>query len=998
MKHTLTFLSTLLLAVVAVQAQEPVSFSREIRPILSDNCFSCHGPDEQQRKAGLRLDVREAALKAAKSGAFAIVPGDVKKSALLKRVNSSDLDEVMPPPKSHKVLTSAQKLKLRQWIAQGAKYEEHWSFVAFAPVKLPAVRRKDWPRNPLDHFVLSRLESAALAPSTEAAKAVLIRRVTLDLTGLPPTLAEVDAFVADTTAQAYEKVVDRLLKSPRYGERMAIDWLDAARYADSNGYQVDRDRELWPWRDWVIRAFNDNKPFDQFTIEQLAGDLLPNATLEQKVATGFHRNHMLNEEGGIIAEEFLAEYTADRVETTAAVWLGQTFNCCRCHDHKFDPFTQRDFYSLKAFFHNLPEKGVGIYANPIRQNAPPFVKLPSPETEAKLAALNGRLKTVNDQLSALTNRSVSGIEEWSQRVSSAVVKWEPVQLLTASGGDQPPVIDATVATLEVGPQETRPNTLKLTARLPAGRITALRLECGTTATAASFQWSELKVAQHKLRATAWGDSLASTETEKVLDNDRKTRAVLSLKPDRPVQAVFEFEPALAPTNASREVQIEIGVENAGGPSRWRLFVTEAQPEVLTPAAVEAITKKEPASRAAAENKQLAAFRISQQPEHRTFNDELGSLKKQVAAAENEIPTTLVMEEQKEPRPTFILMRGAYDKPGTSVTAATPAVLPALAPELPRNRLGLAKWLVSSQNPLTARVIVNRFWQQVFGTGLVKTSEDFGSQGALPSHPELLDWLAQEFIRSGWDVKHLMRLMVTSATYRQGSRLTPALRERDLENRLLARGPRHRLMGEFIRDQALAASGLLLDQLGGPSVKPYHPPGLYEQITAGNGYNTYVPGKGDDLRRRSLYTYWKRSVPHPAMLLFDAPFRESCTLRRPRTNTPLQALNLLNDPTYVEAARFLAQRMMKEGGSTEETRLIAGFRLLLTRPPSPAELKVLQAAYERARTDFTKDMEAAKLLLAVGSAGYDATLNLAELAAYTTVASTLLNLDEAVTKQ
>lgn len=997
MKRILTILSVLLLVATAVQAQGLVSFSREIRPILSDNCFSCHGPDEKQRKAGLRLDVRDEALKAAKSGAFAIVPGEVKKSALLKRINSADPGEAMPPPKAHKVLTSAQKLKLRQWIAQGAKYEEHWSFVAFAPVKLPAVRRRDWPRNPLDHFVLSRMESAALAPSTEAAKEVLIRRVTLDLTGLPPTLAEVDAFVADTSAQGFEKVVDRLLKSPRYGERMAIDWLDAARYADSNGYQVDRDRELWPWRDWVIRAFNDNKPFDQFTIEQLAGDLLPNATLEQKVATGFHRNHMLNEEGGIIAEEFLAEYTADRVETTAAVWLGQTFNCCRCHDHKFDPFTQRDFYSLKAFFHNVPERGVGIYANPIRQNAPPFVKLPSPATEAKLAALNGKLKLVNDQLTALTNRSVGGIEEWSQRVDRAVVKWEPVHMLAASGGDQPPVIDATATTLEVGPQETRPNTLKLTARLPAGRITALRIECGTTASSASFQWSELKVAQHKLRATAWGDSLATTEIEKVLDNDRKTRTVLSLKPERPVHAVFEFEPALA-ADASREVHIEIGVDNAGGPSRWRLFVTEAEPEVLTPAAVEAVAKKGPASRSAAENKQLAAFRISQQPEHRTLNDELGTLKKQVVAAENEIPTSLVMEEQKEPRPTFILMRGAYDKPGTAVTAATPSVLPALAPELPHNRLGLARWLVSPQNPLTARVTVNRFWQQVFGTGLVKTSEDFGSQGALPSHPELLDWMAQEFIRSGWDVKQLMRLMVTSATYRQGSRHTPALRERDPENRLLARGPRHRLMGEFIRDQALSASGLLLDQLGGPSVKPYHPPGLYEQITAGNGYNTYVPGKGDELRRRSLYTYWKRSVPHPAMLLFDAPFRESCTLRRPRTNTPLQALNLMNDPTYVEAARFLAQRMMREGGGTEDSRLTMGFRLLLTRPPSPAELKVLRAAYERARSDFAKDTEAAKSLLAVGSAEFDAKLNLTELAAYTTVASTMLNLDEAVTKE
>ena len=991
-------LAALLLATMPAQSQAPVSFSREIRPILSDNCFSCHGADVKQRKSGLRLDVREEALQAAKSGGIAIVPGEVKKSALLTRINSSDTDDVMPPAKSHKTLTVAQKAKLRQWIEEGAKYEEQWSFAALVPVNVPSVQRGGWSRNPLDQFVLERLELAGLAPSAEATKETLIRRVTLDLTGLPPTLAEVDAFVADESPQAYEQVVERLLKSPRYGERMAIDWLDAARYADSNGYQVDRDRELWPWRDWVIRAFNNNQPFDQFTIEQLAGDLLPNATLEQKIATGFHRNHMLNEEGGIIAEEFLAEYTADRVETTAAVWLGQTFNCCRCHDHKFDPFTQRDFYSLKAFFHNVPEKGVGIYSNPIRQNAPPFVKLPTLEVEAKLAALNARVMAVTNQIAALTGKSAAGIEEWSRRVAAGVVKWEVLELVAASGGDQPPSIDLASSTLVVAPQETRANTLKITARLPRGRFTALRIECATTAASASFQWSELKVVKHRLRATAWGDSLASTEIEKVLDNDRKTRVALSMKPERPVQAVFELESALGAADSESELQIEIGVENAGGPSRWRVLVTDAEADVLAPSSVLVIAKKEAASRTAAESKQLAAFRISQQPAHRTLSGELSALKKQVATAENEIPTTLVMEEQKEPRPTFILMRGAYDKPAAAVTAATPAALPPLANDLPRNRLGLAKWLVSPLNPLTARVTVNRFWQQVFGTGLVKTSEDFGSQGALPSHPELLDWLAQEFIQSGWDTKQLMKLMVTSATYRQRSQHTPRGHERDPENQLLARGPRHRLMGEFVRDQALAASGLLLEKTGGPSVKPYHPPGLYEQITAGNGYNTYVPGKGEDLHRRSLYTYWKRSVPHPAMLLFDAPFRESCTLRRPRTNTALQALNLMNDPTYVEASRFLAQRMMRDGGDRVDARLTHGFRLLLARPPQPAELAVLRTAYERARADFAKDVEAAKSLLAVGAAGVDVKLNAAELAAFTAVASTLLNLDEAVTKE
>ncbi len=755
-----------------------IEFNRDIRPILSDACFHCHGPDKNVRKGELRLDVREEAIKAAESGEFPIVPGQPGKSELVRRILSDDRDEQMPPAKAHKTLTAAQKDRLRMWIAQGAEYQIHW---AYLPVKRPAAPALA--AHPVDAFIRQRLAAEKLQPAPEAYKSTLIRRVTLDLTGLPPTPAEVDAFVNDAAPGAYERVVDRLLASPHFGERMAVDWLDAARFADTNGYQVDRDRTLYAWRDWVIEAFNENKRFDQFTIEQIAGDLLPDATRDQRIATGFHRNHMINEEGGITPEEFLAEYTADRVETTATVWLAQTFNCTRCHDHKFDPFTQRDFYSLKAFFHNVSEKGVGDYSKPASMSSPPFLPLPAPEMEAKIAALKADIH----------------------------------------------------------------------------------------------------------------------------------------------QASRDEEPG---------------------------------------------------------EKERAA-----------------ELTKTLTQIEKSIPVTMVMDEAK-PRDTFILLRGEFDKNGEKVTATTPASLPPMHAELPRNRLGLARWLVDPANPLPARVTVNRFWQMLFGTGLVRTAEDFGSQGEPPSHPDLIDWLAAEFISSGWDVKAMVRMLATSETYRQSSKLTPAAHERDPDNRLLARGPRFRLQGEFVRDQALAASGLLVRKIGGPSVKPYHPPGIYEQVVnqRDNPKATYTQDSGEALHRRSLYTYWKRSVPNPAMLIFDAPFRETCTLRRPRTNTPLQALNLLNDPTYVEASRLLAQRMLREGGESPESRLAFGFRLVTARTPRPAEMAILKASLERTLREFQSDPASATSFLKVGEAATDATLSAPELAAYTTLASTLLNLDEAVTKE
>lgn len=955
MKPALTLILCLPLLTLSAA---PVGYNREVRPVLSDHCFACHGPDAANRKAGLRLDQ----------------PGDWDREEFIRRILTTDPDEVMPPPKAHKALSASQQQILRRWIEEGSRYESHWSFVP--PVKAT-------PSTGIDDFIRAALPARGLHPAPRADQTTLVRRVALDLTGLPPTLEEQQRFAPP---DSYEAMVDHFLAKPAFGEHMAVAWLDAARYADTNGYQVDRDRELWPWRDWVVRAFNANLPFDRFTIEQLAGDLLPGATLDQRIATGFHRNHMFNEEGGIIAEEFLAEYTADRVETTAAVWLGQTFNCCRCHDHKFDPFTQRDFYAMKAFFHNVPERGVGIYGNPVRTNAPPFLKLPSPELEARINSLNGRLKDVEEHQKRFTSED---LEPWAQRLAQTSIDWQILPPVKATGGDQPPRIEGDAVV--VGPQETRPNDLSLTLRLPTAKLTGLRIECATADASASFQWSELRIPHARARAL-------EPAFLNLLDNDRRTRSPLSISPGKPVQALFELEGELA----GGELTLTLGVENAGGSTRWRVFVTTAPRELLVPDSLVAVAKTPAASRSPQDQKLLTGFRLSQLPEYRRLSDEAVALRREIAAAEGEIPTTLVMEEQKDPRPTFVLLRGAYDKPGERVAPATPAVLPKPAADVPGNRLGLARWLVAPENPLTARVTVNRFWQQLFGAGLVRSSEDFGSQGDLPSHPELLDWLAVTFRESGWDVKGLLKLLVMSETYRQSSRCPDdaAAREADPANVWLARASRHRLPAEVIRDQALAASGLLVGKMGGPAVKPYHPPGLYEQVVAqrDNPKATYQQGTGEDLHRRSLYTYWKRSVPHPGMLLFDAPFREVCAMRRTRSNTPLQALNLMNDPTYVESARFLALRMIGEGGATPESRVAHGCRLVLARPPAPAEKAVLLAALQRALSDFGRDPASATEFLSVGEKKTVAPASPAEVAAYTLLASTLLNLDETISRE
>lgn len=988
----------------AAAPQDKIQFNRDIRPILSDNCFYCHGFDPKNRKADLRLDTFDGATED-HDGAKAIVPGDITKSTLWTRINSTDADEVMPPPKAHKTITAAQKDTLKRWIEQGATYEKHWAFQPIIAAHPPRVQKQDWPRNPIDSFVLARLEKEGHSPSPAASKAILLRRLTLDLTGLAPTPEQAAAYLADPSPTATNQLIDRLLASPHFGERMAIDWMDAARYADSNGYQVDRDREMWPWRDWVITAFNENKPFDQFTIEQIAGDLLPNATLQQKLATGFNRNHMINEEGGIIPEEFLAEYTADRVETTAAVWLGQTFNCCRCHDHKFDPFTQRDFYSLKAFFHNVPEQGIGKRSSKSNASSPPVLAAPAPELDAKQAELKQQKAALEENRAARIKLERPGFEAWIERLKTQSVQWSllPASSAKAEGLE----VSIEDGQTRIGPQ-IGDGLWRVSIQTPptAANITAVRLVTAPIGDTSQFRWTRLRLAagsvegSHniELEPIAYGDAQPPASLIRLLEPDNIEPLGLNAKAKQHASGVFRIRPSAIPDSSS-SLTFDIGTRANTDLIHLRLEVTSADAELLVPSHIVALANKPAEERSEKETSTLLETFKSLAPEVVSIDAALLRTNRQLAKVVDAYPSSMVMAEMDKPRDTFILVRGQYDKRGDRVTANTPAVLPAMSDNLPKNRLGLAQWLVDPANPLPARVMINRLWQQLFGVGLVKTSEDFGSQGQPPSHPELLDWLANEFIQSGWDIKHMVRLLVTSATYQQQSNLTPILKERDPENTLLARGARFRLMGEIVRDQALSVSGLLVPKLGGPPVRPYHPAGLYEQMvpTSPDTVKTYLRDHGESLYRRSLYTYWKRSIPHPAMLSFGTPFREVCTMQRPRSNTPLQALNLMNDETYVEAARFLAERMISEGGAPLPSKLQHGVRLVLTRDASEKEIAILERGYQQALEDFKAHPERATALLHVGERPSNPTLNPAELAAFTTMANTLLCMDETVTK-
>jgi hypothetical protein len=1091
-------LSYLILRESAASAQlapaaKTVDFNRDIRPILSDTCFTCHGPDEASRMAGLRLDTREGDESpfAERDGYRIIVPGNSSESRLYQKISAEDETVRMPPSFSNRTLTEKQIELIRQWIDEGARWETHWAFVPPTRPPLPRVRDESWPRNGIDNFILARLESEGRKPSHETEKVILLRRVTLDLTGLPPTPTEVDAFLADNSADAYEKKVDQLLQSPHYGERMAMYWLDLARYSDTHGFHIDSHRDMWAWRDWVINAFNRNMPFDQFTIEQLAGDLLPTPTVEQQIATGFNRNHMINFEGGAIPEEYHNEYVVDRIEATSTTWMGLTMSCARCHDHKHDPVRQKDFYRFYAFFNNVPEKGL----DGITGNAGPVAQLPSPEQRSRLEELTANIRAIEKEMPEEKIRTLESA--WKVTALSSVPT-PPTEGLVAhyefdrhladtSGRYHHGAVRRGKVTFGAGPvgdaadfngetqldlanagsfDGTDPFSLALWVN-PGAKyaMTLIQKVDGSEdhrGFEVAFDESETvgiqKRAAHvivRLIHRLPDDSIQIRTKERILDTwhhlavnyDGSGKVVgLRLFIDGKLQEVEIIQDHLTGSIVN-DSPLEIGNEEIGKPFKGQIDDLRIYSRQLTPSEFEQLAVHQPIrsllasppgacaqvepipeieetaqaekdplteqaqqdtpayqakQRCLAEQNKLPDYFLSWSApdELKRHYAELKRLKKQKEELERAIPTSMVMKEMGTPRETFVLARGDYRNKGEKVSPGVPTVLPPLPKDAPLNRLGLAEWLVSPSHPLTARVAVNNFWQMYFGTGLVKTAENFGSQGEPPSHPELLDWLATEFIRTGWDVKAMQRLIVTSATYRQSSRARPELLEKDPENRLLARGPRFRLPAEVVRDNALFASGLLNDEIGGPSVFPYQPPGLWEEMAFGEGFSAqiYAPSHGKDLYRRSMYTFWKRTVPPPSLGTFDAPDREKCTARRLLTNTPLQALVLMNDPTYVEAARALAQRTVTEAGRNPAHRIRYAFRLATAREPDQREMQLLQNLARQELSHYRRDKDAALKLLGVGESSVDPKLNPSELAAWTTVASAILNLDETITKE
>lgn len=1035
-----------------------IDYNLHIKPIISDKCFACHGPDKASQKAGLALHTSERAYAELEEnpGHFAIVKGNVDNSEVVKRIMSKDQEEKMPPVESNLKLTDHERQLIVKWIEQGAEYKPHWSLIPVGKPTIPEVKNEAWPSNPIDNFILSKIESAGLEPEERASKEKLIRRASFDITGLPPTIEEIDEFLSDESENAYEKVVDRLLGSVAYGEHMASRWLDISRYADSHGYQDDFYRSMWAWREWVIKAYNENKPFDEFLTWQMAGDLLPDATYEQKLATGFNRNHSINQEGGIIEEEFKVEYVADRANTLGTAVLGLTVECARCHDHKYDPISQKNYYQLYGFFNSVPQEGKGR----LMGAAPgPAVKYPEEklnELRAYLTEINiKQTKTIFERKQEVYSNQLQDEKFAAWRASYAPennntpslrnvpVSHFPFDDLDDSSHTDEWNISDKQKQLEI----IRPNTGKYGKGLFINRGQNYELgksqfinesepftlsfwffnkfKNGKTILSKINEQSKsgIKIETHSgyihiLTPVSAKNSDNRLISDKLIPDGKWTHLSVAYNGNgslsgislyvngQPMVLNGDLEQAFTKTSPNAPLTVAAGNGLAGsGIDEIYLFDKELNNQeilsVVNYNPIDALMQKEFAD-LRDEDKNLITDHFLYH-EDREFQIALRNLesvrfKKLDVPDEGEVKT-MVMADLPEPNKTYILNRGAYDAPGEEVLPGTPEAVMAFSDSLPKNRLGLAKWLVDPKNPLPSRVAVNRYWHYIFGRGIVKTVDDFGNQGALPSHPELLDWLAGYFMENGWNTKEMIKMMVMSSTYQQKSEVSKEKRERDLENVYLARGPRYRMTVEMMRDQALAASGLLNTKVGGPSVRPYQPDNLWSAITGGGAgpLAKFVLDVSEDLYRRSLYTFWKRTVPPPSMLSFDAATRDRCIVNRQSTNTPLQALVLLNDPQYMEAARVMAQDLLTDQQPVE-SNITTAYRKLTGRKPGENELKTLMDVFNDGLDSFNKNPELIPELLEIGEYPIDESLDQKLLAAHTYTISTILNLDETITKE
>lgn len=1042
--HGIVFALVATIGFSSLSADEQVDFNRDIRPILSDKCFLCHGPDDSGRQADLRLDLEESAHE------FAFVPGSLADSEAWSRIISDDTDSIMPPPHSHKQLDEAEKNLFKRWIESGAEYKQHWSYLSVIRPEVPSVATERFSNAAIDAFVFQCMQIDGLKPSEEAKREVLIRRVTLDLTGLPPTIEEVQNFLADQSPVAYEKVVDRLLASPRYGERMALDWLDIARYGDTSVFHADGPREMWRWRDWVIGAYNDNMPFDQFTIKQLAGDLLPNKTVDDEVASGFNRNNASTDEGGAIAEEFRIEYAVDRVKTTSMVWLGLSMECAQCHDHKYDPISQEDYYKFFAFFNQAADPGMQSRQG----NQEPLVQILDDDKMAKVPAFEQQIENANHRIAELKKVHNQAFREWIVALRNNPTDSDPPNDMVAhfpldgtvesrvaneSDDDDQPILEdqssfsegrfgrslRTSGATFIKSQKTAAEFDRTNAfsygcwvRFEGGQNGApiARMNDGNGHRGFDLYLENKGVAAHFIHR--WPNNALKVVAKKALEKKKWHHVFVTYDGSATAGGVKIFvngehiESNPTHNTLSKTIRTDapftIGRRTNGSHFNGQVDDVRVYDRLLSDSEVAKVAHADPLPallaldpywRTTAETEKLTTIYLERNvDEYQQQRSLLGEAQKEIARLKQPVTSVMVMQDVPQKRMTYVLNRGQYDSPNKEqpVEPGTPGFLPEFSSEYPQNRLGMAQWIVAPDHPLTSRVTVNRIWKMFFGTGIVETVEDFGFQGQWPTQPELLDWLANDFVENGWDVKRLVKQIVMSETYRQTSRVNSTQLDKDPGNRFLSRGPRFRLAGEFVRDQALAISGILNGEIGGPGVKPYQPPGLWNEVSL-NGNLRFQPDKGEKLYRRSLYTYWKRSAPPPSMVIFDAPTREKCTVRRGVTNTPLQALVLMNDPQFVEASRMFAERILKEGGESFESKIEFALLSATAHAPSEQVVDILRELYENEKKTFASEPDRATKLLSVGEKPRDEKLDLIEHAAWTIIGSVIFNLDEVITR-